>query len=498
LIIGLDNTILNVALPSLQEHFNASTSTLQWIVDSYLLVFAGLLLTMGTLGDRFGRKKALQLGLALFGGASLAVLFADTANQLIAIRAAMGVGGALIMPATLSVISNIFPREERGKAIGIWAGMASVGIGLGPLIGGLLLEYFDWTSVFLVNVPVAAIALAAGIWLVPDSRDPKPGAFDVPGAVLSVAALVALVYGVIEAPDEGWTSPMILGCFGAAVVLAAAFIKWELHTKEPMLNLSFFRNPRFSVAATAISLAFFSLFGAIFALTQYLQDAHGYSALRAGAAMVPLAFGLVAGSVSSIKLVARFGTTRVVMAGLLQLGGLLAMSLTWTADMAYWPLGLWFFGAAVSMGWIMGPATDAVMGAVPEEKAGVASAMNDVTRQVGGSLGTAVIGSLISSLYASRVGDAVAGLPDGARVAAEDSIGRANTVAEKLPATEAARLSDAAADAFTQAMGIGFTVAAGAAFLAAIAVKLWLPAKHREPAKVVDLPQASEIREQAA
>jgi MFS family permease len=197
LIIGLDNTILNVALPSLQEHFNASTSTLQWIVDSYLLVFAGLLLTMGTLGDRFGRKKALQLGLALFGGASLAVLFADTANQLIAIRAAMGVGGALIMPATLSVISNIFPREERGKAIGIWAGMASVGIGLGPLLGGLLLEYFDWTSVFLVNVPVAAIALAAGIWLVPDSRDPKPGAFDVPGAVLSVAALVALVYGVI-------------------------------------------------------------------------------------------------------------------------------------------------------------------------------------------------------------------------------------------------------------------------------------------------------------
>jgi MFS transporter, DHA2 family, multidrug resistance protein len=498
LIIGLDNTILNVALPSLQEHFNASTSTLQWIVDSYLLVFAGLLLTMGTLGDRFGRKKALQLGLALFGGASLAVLFADTANQLIAIRAAMGVGGALIMPATLSVISNIFPREERGKAIGIWAGMASVGIGLGPLLGGLLLEYFDWTSVFLVNVPVAAIALAAGIWLVPDSRDPKPGAFDVPGAVLSVAALVALVYGVIEAPDEGWTSSLILGCFAAAAVLAAAFIKWELHTKEPMLNLTFFRNPRFSVAAAAISLAFFSLFGAIFALTQYLQDAHGYSALRAGAAMVPLAFGLVAGSVTSIKLVARFGTTRVVMVGLLGLGGLLTTSLTWTADMAYWPLGLWFFAAALSMGWIMGPATDAVMGAVPEQKAGVASAMNDVTRQVGGSLGTAVIGSLISSLYASRLGDAVNGLSPDARAAAEDSIGRANGVAEHLPPAQGAHLTDAAADAFTQALGIGFTVAAGAALIAAIAVKFWLPAQHGKPATVVELPRASDVREQAA
>ena len=186
LIIGLDNTILNVALPSLQKHFDASSSTLQWIVDSYLLVFAGLLLTMGTIGDRFGRKRALQTGLALFGGSSLAVLFVDSANGLIAVRAAMGIGGALIMPATLSIISNVFPREERGKAIGIWAGMASMGIGLGPLFGGLLLEYFDWTSVFLLNVPVAAIAIAAGAVLVPESRDPEPGAFDFVGALLSV------------------------------------------------------------------------------------------------------------------------------------------------------------------------------------------------------------------------------------------------------------------------------------------------------------------------
>ena len=206
-IIGLDNTILNVALPSLREHFDASNSTLQWIVDSYLLVFAGLLLTMGTLGDRFGRKRALLAGLGIFGTASLAVLAADSANQLIAIRAAMGVGAALIMPATLSIITNVFPREERGKAIGIWAGMAAIGIGLGPLFGGLLLEWFSWTSVFLVNVPVTAVAVLAGVALVPESRDPHPGRFDLVGAGISIAALVALVYGVIEAPERGWTSP---------------------------------------------------------------------------------------------------------------------------------------------------------------------------------------------------------------------------------------------------------------------------------------------------
>ena len=485
LIIGLDNTILNVALPSLQEEFDASSSTLQWIVDSYLLVFAGLLLTMGTLGDRFGRKLALQLGLAIFGGASLGVLFVDSADGLIVVRALMGIGGALIMPATLSVLTNVFPREERAKAIGIWAGMASMGIGLGPLFGGLLLEYFDWTSVFLINVPVALVTLAAGAYLVPESRDPEPGAFDVPGAILSVAALCSLVYGVIEAPEMGWTDPTILGCFGAAVALAIAFVRWELHTPEPMLNLSFFRNPRFSVASAGISIAFFSLFGAIFALTQFLQDAYGYSALEAGAAMTPLAGGLVLGAVGSIKLSARFGTGRVVALGLANLGGLLAYSMTWAADMPYWPLGVWFFVMAVSMGMITGPATDSVMGAVPEEKSGVASAMNDVTRQVAGALGTAVIGSLITSLYASRVSAAVAGLPATAQVAAKDSIGQANAIAEQLPGGGTS-LAHAAADAFTEAMAIGFTVAGACAVLAAVAVKLWLPARHRERAAARD------------
>jgi EmrB/QacA subfamily drug resistance transporter len=487
LVIGLDNTILNVALPSLQKEFDASSSTLQWIVDAYLLTFAGFLLTAGTLGDRFGRKWALQAGLALFGGGSLLAMFVQNADQLISVRAAMGAGGALIMPATLSIISNVFPREERQKAIAIWSGVASIGVGLGPLFGGLLLEFFDWSSVFLLNVPVAATALLLGIRLVPNSRDPEPGRFDLVGAGLSTAGLLTLVYGIIEAPERGWTDARVLACFGAALVLLTLFVRWELRTKDPMLNLDFLRNPRFSVAAIGISLASFALFGAIFALTQFLQDAHGYSALQAGAAMVPLAFGLIAGAASSVRLVQRFGTANVMMSGLAGVAVTLVLALLWDPDMAYWPLGLWFFATALSMGWIMGPATSSVMGSVPEEKAGVASAMNDVTREVAGALGTAVVGSLITTLYASKVADAVAGMPADVQDAVKDSIGRANGVASTLPADQSQSLMDAAAHAFTDALGIGFAVAAIAAVVAAVVVKLKLPRAHT-PAVVVELP----------
>ena len=468
LVIGLDNTILNVALPSLQEEFDASTSTLQWMVDSYLLVFAGLLLAMGTLGDRFGRKLALQTGLVLFGGASLMVLFVETSGQLIAVRAVMGIGGALIMPATLSIISNVFPREERSKAIGIWSATAAMGVGLGPLFGGLLLEWFDWTSVFLLNVPVAFTALIIGFRLVPESRDPKPGRFDFVGVVLSIGTLVSLVYGIIEAPEAGWTSAATLGCFGLAVALGAAFIAWELRTKDPMLNLSFFRDPRFSIASLGLGVASLSLFGAIFAMTQFLQDAHGYSALEAGAAMVPIAFGLVIGSGSSIKLVARFGTRAVMSAGLMGLALVLSSALFWTYDMSYLPIGLFFIGLAVSMGWILAPATHSVMGSVPEEKSGVASAMNDVTRQVAGALGTAVIGSLVTSLYTNDVGE----IPVGS--------------------------SEASSVAFTDAVGIGFAIAAAIALVGVVIVRRWLPSEPATHKTDVEVPTGVAVAGKAA
>jgi EmrB/QacA subfamily drug resistance transporter len=477
-IIGLDNTILNVALPSLQTHFGAGGSTLQWMVDAYLLSFAGLLLLGGALGDRFGRKKALITGLSVFGGASLAVLAVDTSGQLIAVRALMGTGAALIMPATLSIITNVFPVEERAKAIGVWAGMAAVGIGFGPLIGGLLLHWFSWSSIFLVNVPVAAAAVVLGTRLVPESRDPRPGRFDYLGAIFSGAAVLSGIYAIIEAPGRGWTDPVIVTAFVLAIGLMTLFVRRELRVTDPMLNLDFFHNPRFSVGMFAIAAAFFALLGSIFGVTQYLQFAHGYSALEAGAAMVPLALGLVIGAGSSTKLVPRIGAANVVALGLTALGTTLITTVFWTPEMPYWPLGLWFFGGAVAMGWTMAPATDAVMGAVPLAKAGVASAMNDVARQVAGALGIAVIGSLSASLYSDGVSGDVARLPGATRVGAQDSIGAAHAVALRLPAGRGRDLINASAHAYTDALGIALVVAAAIALVAAVIVRRHLPAQH--------------------
>jgi EmrB/QacA subfamily drug resistance transporter len=487
-IIGLDNTILNVAIPTLQEEFEASPSSLQWMVDSYLLVFAGLLLVFGTLGDRLGRKRALQAGVSIFGLASLGALIADSAGQVIAVRALMGVGAALIMPATLSIIANVFPPEERGKAIGIWAALAAVGIGLGPLTGGLLLEWFDWSSVFLVNVPFALAALLLGIRYVPESRDPRPGRFDLTGAALSTAGFSVLVYAVIEAPNDGWLSGSVLALLALAVTLLAAFLWWERRTPEPMLDLAFFRNARFSVGTAAVSVAFFALLGGIFALTQYLQFAHGYSAVEAGAIMAPMALGLVMGAGSSNRAVHRLGTARVVTTGLTGLAALMAVTLAWSPDLGAGWLLAWFFGVALSMGWVMAPATDAVVGAVPAARSGVASAMNTVARMVSGALGVAVVGSLVNSLYSNdmegslgsrprEAQEAAASLPPEAQEAATESIGATAAVAEQAPPEVAGGLLTAAGDAFTSAMGIGLTVSSGLAVVAAVLVARLLPSQ---------------------
>ena len=484
-IIGLDNTILNVALPTLQHEFNASPSKLQWMVDSYLLVFAGLLLVFGTLGDRFGRKRALQAGISIFGLASLGALIADSANQVIAVRAAMGVGAALIMPATLSIIANLFTGKERRKAIGIWAALAAVGIGLGPLTGGLLLEWFDWSSVFMVNVPFAAAALLLGIRYVPESRDPRPGSFDLPGAALSTAGFSLLVYAIIEAPGKGWTSGLILGLLAMSVALLGAFLWWERRIDEPMLDLGFFRSASFSVGTAAVSVAFFALLGAIFALTQYLQFVHGYSAIEAGAIMSPIALGLMMGAGSSSKAAERLGVSRVVAAGLTGLATMLALTTLWEPQTGALTLALWFFGLALAMGWVMAPATDAVVGAVPAAKSGVASATNTVARMVSGALGVAVIGSLVNSLYSNDLDGSLVALPAQAQASAEDSVGAASAIAAQLPHDAAANLLATTGDAFTQAMGIGLVVAAALAAATAVVVLRFLPAHEHaaEPAE---------------
>lgn len=484
-IIGLDNTILNVALPTLQREFDASASSLQWIVDAYILVFAGLLLTMGAAGDRFGRRRALQLGLVIFGLSSLLAAYAQSSGQLIAARAVMGIGGALIMPSTLSVIVDVFPREERGKAIGIWAGVAALGIAIGPVLGGWLLEHFWWGSVFLINLPIVLIALVAGLVLVPESRDPQATRLDPPGAVLSMGALAALIYAIIEAPARGWLDPLVAGGFAVALVLTAGFVLRELRTDAPMLDVRLFTKPRFSAGAAAIALAFLALFGTLFLLTQYLQFVRGYSAFEAGLRLTPLAFGMMIGAANSHRLVAELGTKLVIAGGLTVLAVTLAALSLLSADTPYWLLAAGIVALAVGMANTMAPATDAVMGAVPEANAGVGSAMNDTTRQVGGALGVAILGSVVNAAYSSAMQAPTAALPAGPGEAAQNSVGAATTIAAQLGGPAGAALREAAAAAFVDALGLAMLVAAAVSFAGALLVLRFMPAREPAPQAAV-------------
>ncbi|MDA1296860.1 MAG: MFS transporter [Chloroflexi bacterium] len=481
-LIGMDNTILNVAIPTLQREFSVTSSTLQWMVDSYLLVFAGLLLTMGGLGDRFGRAQMLRAGLVIFAIAAFVVIFAESSSQVIAARAVMGIGGAMIMPATLSIIIDVFKGPERARAISIWAATAGVGVGLGPLIGGALLEQFYWGSVFLVNVPIAAVALIAGFWLVPDSRDPEAKPVDFVGAGLSTAAVALFIYAIIEAPSEGWTAPITLAGFGISIALAAAFSWWELRVEYPLLNFAFFKRMRFSMGAGAISLAFFALMGMIFAFTQYLQFVRGYTALEAGIRLLPLAAGIAVGARGGEMINRRFGTKVVVGTGLILLAGTLSIITIYDAETPLWLIEVSIFLTSVAMGSIMAPSTDSVMGAVPPEHAGVGSAMNDVTRQVGGAFGIAIIGSVLTSIYSSRVAgavDAVSGLSAAAAASAKDSVGAATGIAAGLPPQIGEPLANAARDAYSDAFGLAVLVGVAFALIGAALVFKFMPAREQ-------------------
>lgn len=474
-LIGLDNTVLNVALPTIQNVFGASASELQWMVDAYVLVFAGLLLTMGALGDRFGRARALQAGLVIFALASLAAPFATDVEHLIAVRAGMGLGGALIMPSTLSVIANVFPAHERAKAITIWAGVSGLGIGLGPVVGGLLIENFEWSSVFLLNVPIAVVALALGAILVPESRDPSAARFDVPGAVLSTSGVTVLVYAIIEGPAVGWTEPSILAGFAAAGILGIAFAWRETHTAAPMLDLALFRDRRFATGAGGIGLTFFAMFGVVFGLTQFLQFVLGKTALEAGALMVPLALGIPIGARISLKAVERAGTGRVMAVGLAGVGVVLLTIAQWTPTTDGLVVAGTLFVLALAMANVMAPATGAVMAAVPEAKAGVGSAMNDLVRQLGGALGIAVIGSVINTAYRDGMANAVAGLPGGAADAARDSVGIAVAIAGRIGGEAGDALALAARGSFVDALGVAVVLGAGVAFATAALVVRGMP-----------------------
>jgi EmrB/QacA subfamily drug resistance transporter len=489
LVIVLDNTILNVAIPTLSRELDPTNSQLQWMVDSYTLVFAGLLLTAGSLGDRFGRRGALQVGLIIFGIGSLLSALAGSADQLIATRAFMGIGGAFIMPATLSIITNIFPNNERGRAIGVWAGTAGIGIALGPLTGGFLLEHFYWGSIFLVNIPIVAIGLTAGVFLIPTSKDPNASRLDPFGAVLSITGLTALLYGIIEAPTDGWTDPTILVAFGLAIVLLGTFIWWQRTTDHPMLDVRFFKNPRFTAASTGITMTFFALFGATFLLTQYMQFVLGYTPLEAGIRLLPFAGVILVVSPLSPRLAERVGTKVTVATGLTLAGiGLLLLTGLQT-DSTYGDLVWRMMLMALGQGLVMAPATESIMGSLPLAKAGVGSAVNDTTRQIGGALGVAIVGSVMSSTYASRIGDLFAGTPragSSTEQVAKDSLGGALAVAGKAQASGndalaglGRTLEAVAKSAFVDGMHTGVIVAAAAAFLGAIVAAIWLPAHAR-------------------
>jgi EmrB/QacA subfamily drug resistance transporter len=489
-VIGMDNTILNVALPTLVTVLDATASELQWIVDSYVLVFAGLLLTMGAVGDRFGRRRALDAGMVLFSAASVASAWAGSPEVLIATRAAMGVGAALIMPSTLSIITDVFPAQERGRAIAMWAAMAGLGIIVGPVVGGWLLGEFWWGSVFLINLPVIAVALLGSVALVPESRDPHATPLDPLGAVLSIAGLSALVYGIIEAPAYGWNDPLTLAAFAVALVLLVAFVAWERRAPHPMLHLVFFRDPRFSAASVAIMLVFFALFGAIFVLTQHLQFGLGYSALEAGLRITPIAT-LVVSAPLAARATERVGAKAVVTTGLLVVaGGLWLLSGVGLAD-GYAPIGWSLAVLGVGMGLTMAPATDSIMGSLPLAKAGVGSAMNDTTRQVGGALGVAVVGSVLSTSYGNGIEPALAQLPPQAAAVAGDSVGAALEVARRAgPAGE--QLAELARTAFVSAMGDALLVSVGVAVAGALVALAFLPARARQskaPAQAEPVPR---------
>ena len=405
LLVVVDNTIVNVALPTISRDLHASTEALQWIVDGYTLAFAGLLLVGGNLGDRLGRRRFLQAGLVMFGLTSVGAALAQTSAELIAARAAMGVAAALIYPATLAILNNVFTNpRERATAIGIWSAVSGLAVAIGPVSGGLLLRHFSWSSVFYVNVPLVVVALIAGRLLLPESRDPRAGRFDPLGAVLSVAGIALLTWSIIEAPRYGWGSATTIGGLLGAVAILAAFTWWQTRRPDPMLDVRLFRNPRFSAASVSIALAFFGLFGFIFMITQYFQVVRGYDPLRAGVATLPFAIVTAAFSPVAIMLMKRFGTKVIVASGLVLMTAGFLVAATTEVDSSYWAkivtaMALMAAGLALTTS----PATEAIMGALPPGKAGAGSAVNDTTREVGGTLGVAIIGSVMNSAYGSHV-----------------------------------------------------------------------------------------------
>ncbi|WP_329116419.1 MFS transporter [Streptomyces sp. NBC_01465] len=492
LIVVLDNSILNVAIKTISTPdpvgLGATQSELEWAINSYTLVFAGLLFTAGLLGDRLGRKKMLLFGLAVFGIGSALAAESGSPVQLIIFRALMGLGSAFVMPATLAILMNVFERDEQPKAIGIWAGGVGLAIAIGPITGGVLLDHFWWGSVFLINVPIVIIAIALMSFLVPDSRDPKPGRIDLVGVLLSVVGLVLLVYGIIKGGQlADFTDPAVLATAGAGLVVLIGFVFYEKRSDHPSIDVTYFKNKVFSAAISAIALVFFALMGVTFFSVFYTQSVRGYSPLQTGLLMLPLAAAQIIFSPRARLVVERFGNKAVCTGGLLIVAAMLAAFMILDQDTPIWLLEVIFFLMGTGMAHIMTPTSVVIMQALPREKAGSASALSNTFRQVGGALGIAVLGSVLSSAYRSGIEDKLGLLPPGLRHTAGESIEATLGVAAKLgPKGQA--LVGPAQDSFLDAMHTTALCGAVVALIGAVVVALFLPGKS--PAEVK--PQADE------
>jgi EmrB/QacA subfamily drug resistance transporter len=490
LVVIMGNSILNVAIPTLQRELQATQGELQWAVDAYILVFAGLLFSWGVVGDRIGRKRVLLIGLTVFAVGSVFAAFSDSPIELIGWRAVMGIGGAAVQPTTLAVITNVFPPRERGRAIGVWAGTAGIAVAGGPLAGGAALEHFWWGAVFLVGVPVAVLGIIAVVVFVPESKDPSPGRLDVPGVLLSIVALAGLVYGIIRGGSgAGWTTPGVLIPLVGGVLLLGLFVWLQRRSTHPALDVSLFRNPAFSAAAGALGLNFFALLGATFYLVYYLQGVRGYSPLQSGAALIPVALGMALMAPRSSGLAERFGAKAVCASGFLLIAlsfvGIQLLDLT----SPVWLLLVVLSVQGLGMGMVMAPATESIMSVVPREKAGAGAAVNNSVRQVGGALGVAILGSVLAASYSAHLGSAVNVLPADVRESAGQSIVATLAVVQQVQAggnedaaRAAAALVEPAREAFISAMHITAVFTAVAAVVAAFVVLMWLPGKRNPDA----------------
>jgi EmrB/QacA subfamily drug resistance transporter len=497
LVISLDNTVLNLALPSIATELGSSASQLQWIVDAYVLAIAGLLLTMGYLGDRLGRKPTLHFGLIVFALFSLGAALSKSTDMLIAMRALMGIGAATIMPVTLSILTATFREpKERAQAIAFWAAIFALGMGIGPLVGGWLLDNFNWSSVFYINIPVVAIGLAGGHYFIENSKAENPPKIDVPGAVLSIAGLFALVYAIIQAGRDGWTANVVLYSFGAALVLLTTFIIWELRSRNAMLPLRFFKNMSFTGANVALTLVSFGLMGAFFFLAQFLQSVQGYTPFQAGVRILPMAGVLFISAAISARIANIVGTKITVGVGiLLAAAGLFYFHQTAAVDVAYSDIVIAMCINALGVGFTMSPATNSVMGAIPVNESGVGSAMNNTTRQIGAALGVAVLGTLLNSGYIARIDgmnwppqllsqgqalDAIRGSVQGAHVVAQNVLS-SPVLPHQLSQQLSQMIIDQSDQAFTAGSAHALLISCIVLVVASFLTFVILPSRVRPP-----------------